>query len=138
MRCNHLICTLSLVLILFVIFVVPNNKQLENFFEEYRVASTLEPDDFALFQGHGLPLENPVTGYHPMYDEKLPIVDPKPGSTKRSMYMFAFNECKPECCDTSPFSCDKGCVCLTPHQEKLLLSRGGNSHYSSKKCQKPE
>ena len=44
--------------------------------------------------------------------------------------MFAYNECKPECCNTpggSNFSCDKGCVCITKPQQKFLTHRGNNN-----------
>lgn len=124
------------VIFIFIICIIMNQEKAKEFFVEYKDVSTLEPDDFSLFQGHGMPLENPITGYHPMYEEHLPIVDPKPGSKKRSMFMFAFNECKPECCETSAFSCDRGCVCLSAEQEKILLSRGGNSNYGKKRCGK--
>ena len=41
------------------------------------------------------------------------------------LFMFASNQCKPECCD-STFACDGGCVCTTPEQRTLINTRGGN------------
>lgn len=43
-----------------------------------------------------------------------------------SMFMFAKNSCKPECCSSS-YSCDGGCVCQTEEQKGLLATRGGNN-----------
>jgi hypothetical protein len=42
-----------------------------------------------------------------------------------SLFMFANNQCKPECCP-STHSCDGGCVCTTPDQRNVINSRGGN------------
>ena len=42
-----------------------------------------------------------------------------------------FSECKPECCvagQNNQFSCYGGCVCLSPTEQVLLQSRGGNSN----------
>ena len=43
--------------------------------------------------------------------------------TSESMFMFAKNQCKPECCPSS-FSCDGGCVCTTDNQREFI-ARGG-------------
>jgi len=41
------------------------------------------------------------------------------------LFLFANNQCKPECCD-STLACDGGCVCTTPEQRTLINTRGGN------------
>jgi hypothetical protein len=41
------------------------------------------------------------------------------------LFLFANNQCKPECCD-STLACDGGCVCTTPDQRDLINTRGGN------------
>ena len=43
--------------------------------------------------------------------------------TSESLFMFAKNQCKPECCPSS-FSCDGGCVCTTDNQREFI-ARGG-------------
>ena len=48
--------------------------------------------------------------------------DPK---KPRQMFMFAHNQCRPECCP-SAYSCDHGCVCTTEQQRKFINSRGNN------------
>lgn len=42
-----------------------------------------------------------------------------------NLFIFANNECKPECCG-STLSCDGGCVCTTPQQRDFINTRGGN------------
>jgi hypothetical protein len=43
-----------------------------------------------------------------------------------NMYLFANNEFKPECCETSSISGSKGCACITSEQKKFLGQRGNN------------
>ena len=45
--------------------------------------------------------------------------------TPKDMFMFAYNQCKPECCP-STYSCDRGCVCTSKQQRKFLVGRGNN------------
>jgi hypothetical protein len=42
-----------------------------------------------------------------------------------NLFIFANNQCKPECCGAT-LSCDGGCVCSTPQQRAYLNARGGN------------
>lgn len=56
--------------------------------------------------------------------EKLPPVDGQENS-RRKMFMFACNQCRPECCP-STYSCDRGCVCTTKQQRQFINSRGHN------------
>ena len=43
--------------------------------------------------------------------------------TRKSLFTFAFNQCRPECCP-STYSCDKGCICTTEQQRKFINQRG--------------
>ena len=43
----------------------------------------------------------------------------------KSMFTFAYNQCKPECCP-STYSCDGGCICTTDSQRDFLTKRGFN------------
>ena len=58
--------------------------------------------------------------------------EPKPLSEKpyemandNELYQFEGNKMGPECCP-SPFSGDRGCICLTDSQVAQFASRGGN------------
>lgn len=42
-----------------------------------------------------------------------------------NLFIFANNQCKPECCGAT-LSCDGGCVCSTPQQRDFINTRGGN------------
>ena len=53
-----------------------------------------------------------------------PFINGQP-TTKKSMFIFSQNQCKPECCP-STYSCSGGCVCTTKNQRDLLASRGMN------------
>ena len=52
------------------------------------------------------------------YGRETPTVDGKKNSP-RSMFMFAYNQCRPECCP-STYSCDRGCVCTSAAQRRQL------------------
>jgi hypothetical protein len=55
-------------------------------------------------------------------DQKgLPSLDGN--SKKKDMFMFAYNQCKPECCP-STYTCDNGCVCTTKNQRSFINRRG--------------
>lgn len=43
----------------------------------------------------------------------------------QSMFILANNKCDLSCCP-SPYSCDKGCVCLTEEQKRLMAGRSGS------------
>ena len=48
----------------------------------------------------------------------------------KNMFMFAFNQCKPECCP-STYSCSGGCVCTTKNQRDYLKNRGNNKTFAN-------
>ncbi len=54
-----------------------------------------------------------------------PLLGPEITVGPDNLFLFANNQCKPECCGAS-FSCGSGCVCTTEKQRALLNSRGGN------------
>lgn len=54
----------------------------------------------------------------------FPTVDGTPDTPKK-MFMFSHNKSSLACCP-STFSDDRGCVCSTPEQQKLIWGRGGN------------
>ena len=73
-----------------------------------------------LSQGTPLPLFESKTE-QPSFSSG-PSVD---GSDKTppAMFMFANNQCKPECCP-STYSCSGGCVCTTGNQRNFINRRG--------------
>lgn len=82
-------------------------------------------------QEKGMPLDMaPVVGY----TGTSPILgsEPKPISEKpyemandQELFLFEGNRISADCCP-SPFSSDRGCVCLTDEQVKVFANRGGN------------
>lgn len=46
-------------------------------------------------------------------------------NTPKSMAMFKYNKCVPECCP-STYSCSGGCVCQTDKQAEFINRRGNN------------
>jgi len=77
----------------------------------------------SLVQGHGAPDVTPPAS-EPDHGPETPTVDGRPDSP-RSKFMFAYNQCRPECCP-STYSCSNGCVCTTPEQRRFLQQRGTN------------
>lgn len=87
----------------------------------------IEPSKMEINQGIPIPQK-----YVPSVQERnnglnpeLPSVDGARNGDK-SMYMFSYNKCKPECCIDSPYSCSGGCVCMTDKQYNFIGSRGDN------------
>ena len=54
-----------------------------------------------------------------------PLAGPEIEVGPDNLFIFANNQCKPECCG-STLSCDGGCVCTTAKQRDFINSRGGN------------
>ena len=71
--------------------------------------------------GSQIPLQKKISIDDNLYG---PNVDGTVSSPK-SMAMFKFNYCKPECCP-SIYSCSNGCICQTKNQNKFISSRGNN------------
>lgn len=73
-----------------------------------------------LYAGSPLPLKDSPTET-PNYSNG-PSVDGT-NNTPPAMFMFANNQCKPECCP-STYSCNGGCVCTTSNQRNFINGRG--------------
>ena len=82
----------------------------------------------------GMPLDMQNAGGVSGYAAASPILgsEPKPVPVKpyemandQELFQFEGNKIGAECCP-SPFSTDRGCVCLTDSQIKAFASRGGN------------
>jgi hypothetical protein len=94
------------------------------------VVSAPEKETFAQKE-KGMPLDMaPVKGY----EGTSPILgsEPKPVPEKpydmandTELFMFEGNKMGADCCP-SPFSGDRGCICLTDKQKAEFASRGGN------------
>lgn len=83
-------------------------------------------DPYSLYTPQGTPINlkpknNAGVGNNPLG----PPVDDNPNSP-RSLFTFAFNQCRPECCP-STYSCDKGCICTNESQRRLINKRGLSS-----------
>jgi hypothetical protein len=82
----------------------------------------------------GMPTDmQPVAGVSPA-EAKSPILgmEPKPVplepynmANDQELFQFEGNKVSADCCP-SPFSTDRGCVCLTDKQINEFASRGGN------------
>ena len=62
----------------------------------------LPKDKIIVIQGNGIP-NTPFT---------------EASNMKDTMFPYAYNKCKLECCKNSEYSCNGGCVCLTDEQRK--------------------
>ena len=60
----------------------------------------------------------------PDHSKTMPTVDGSKDGP-RSMFMFTYNQCHPDCCP-STYSCDHGCVCTNEQQRDLINKRGKN------------
>jgi hypothetical protein len=89
------------VLLLFFMLIYASFLRLPS--KEYYANELLDPKETQFMQGINIPLK-----YEPTLTD---ISDPvKP----------------PECCIDSPYSCDRGCVCMTDKQYDYLDGRGKN------------
>jgi hypothetical protein len=84
----------------------------------------IDPNRMEVYQGVPIPEKYKPTKMD-VSDPSNPSVDGSKDGAK-SMYMFSYNKCAPECCKDSPYSCDRGCVCLTPNQYEFIGKRGDN------------
>lgn len=116
----------TLLVALMLIYALVSGLKPQEKFKEQTVESTYIPKDkLIVYQGSTLP-DKPPNAVIFDNDVNLPTIDGKPNSM-HSMFLFAANKCSPECCSYSPFSCDRGCVCMTEDQIKFVSSRGNNS-----------
>jgi hypothetical protein len=75
------------------------------------------PNDAPLLQGKLFTPQGAGVPLHPTNAMEPP---------KNSMFLFARNIASPACCP-STYSTDRGCICSTPYQRRVVsLYRGGN------------
>lgn len=98
-------------LVLILYFIIKYKYKKETFEEQQPVCKNglMNNDRLAVYQGHGAAIKPTV-------------------SSPDSIFVFSHNVCSPQCCP-SPYSCDRGCVCLTDNQKYLFQSRGGNASF---------
>ncbi len=125
------IVAIAIVAFLFVSLYVLGGVKRERFLAKdvpsYMESQLIKKDNIVVFQGSQMPESEPNKAV--VWDQGDPsvnTVDGKEGSPK-SMFMFTYNDCKPECCDYSPYSCSGGCVCMTKDQVDFVGSRGSNN-----------
>jgi hypothetical protein len=88
------------------------------------------PDKIVVLQGSQAPDSFPASINWDNH-QSMPTVDGTDG-TPRSMFMFAYNQCSPSCCNKgSPYTCSGGCVCMTDQQKNFVGTRGANSKSST-------
>ena len=128
-KCNaHANYFVLFVLLLFFMLIYASFLRLPS--KEYYSNELLDPKETQFMQGINIPLKYEPT-WPDISDPVKPPVDGTDGAP-RSMHMFAFNKCAPECCLDSPYSCDRGCVCMTDNQYDYLDRRGKNQ--TKNKC----
>lgn len=83
------------------------------------------PTDMQAVAGGGVPAG--YNGTSPLLgSEPKPISDkPYDMANDQELFQFENNKISADCCP-SPFSSDRGCVCLTEAQRAQFESRGGN------------
>ena len=86
----------------------------------------LDRNKLLVIQGNTIPDRG---GKKINFDQNDPSFQSVDGTNKtpKSMFMFAFNKCSPECCGSSPYNCQGGCVCLTNNQANFISARGYNN-----------
>lgn len=103
---------------------IPVTSKIEKFNNTGNVLA--DHQKIVVFQGSSMPDKMPAAIQWDQYAE-LPTVDGTQNAPK-SMFMFAYNKCSPSCCGQgSPYTCSKGCVCMTDNQFNLVGSRGYNN-----------
>lgn len=111
-------------LFFFVLYASYRSNSRELFVKEQSLLDIKKDNGMLIYQGFSIPEKYKPTKID-VSNPANPSVDGDPNSL-RSMYMFSFNRCAPECCLQSPYSCDRGCVCITPRQYQHLDKRGNN------------
>jgi len=76
------------------------------------------------FDGVSLKPDNGVSQFRYTKPNE-PLIGPEVVPGPDNLFVFKYNQAKPECCSSS-YSSDMGCVCTTPSQRKYINERGGN------------
>ena len=128
-----LICLLLIGIVIY--FLISNlNKTSENFVNNYSILNQIKECPSLNKKKLSFPLvsdiviHSPIGSPHQLTEDlagkNYPSVDGQQ-SSPRHLFTFAKNQCHLDCCPGT-YSCDKGCICTTEQQERLLQSRGGN------------
>ena len=123
----------TLMVFFMLLYVYPGNQldiiQVESFDEPNKL---IPADKLLVVQGLGVPDSEFKPAQPDTTDISAPSVDGTEQGPK-SKFLFAFNQCKPECCSQSVgYTCAGGCPCLTKEQMKFATSRGFN--FQNSKC----
>jgi len=94
----------------------------ENFMRNPNNERLIPQDKMYVPQGTPLPLQASNAGQ--LFGSAGPSVDGT-NNSPNSMFMFKYNQCKPECCPGT-YSCSGGCVCSNKQQRDFVANRGGN------------
>lgn len=99
-------------------------KNEENFKDQ--VNELIPLNKLMIIQGNGVP---DVSDGTIIFDQNDPSASTVDGTTEtpNSLFTFAYNKCDVKCCGDSPYSCNGGCVCITPQQKRFLSNRGTNN-----------
>ena len=96
-------------------------------FADYILGSAPSGDGYKAIGAYDNVVKKPANGLSnwrgPPPNE--PLLGPEPDLDNNELFMFANNQCKPECCGAS-FSCSGGCVCTTAQQRQFINTRGNN------------
>ena len=107
-KINMLVMLVIAFLILY--FIATGFLRVEKYEDLLSYQNTLIPKDkLIVIQGNGVP--------------DVPIKPSDPDTTD-TLFNFAYNKCSLECCKNSEYSCNGGCVCLTPEQLNMNKSSG--------------
>lgn len=101
---------------------VPPAQSSEEHFAQREVGMPL---DMQSVEGGGVP--SGYNGTSPLLGSEPKPISEKPYDMANDQELFQFenNKISADCCP-SPFTSDRGCVCLTEAQRKEFESRGGN------------
>jgi len=107
---------------LFLSMPTPPGEVAKEHFAQRQVGMPL---DMQSVEGGGVPAG--YNGTSPLLGSEPKPLSEKPYDMANDQELFQFenNKISADCCP-SPFSSDRGCVCLTDSQRKEFESRGGN------------
>ena len=137
-RCSNTVNFFLIILILSFIMLIyfyivgfPSFNKKEPFYV-HDDSRLIPADKIVVMQGLGNPdLPIQATEYD-AEDTSAPSVTGKEDGPK-SKLVFAYNQCKPECCASSGgYSCNGGCPCITKEQMNFIGTRGYN--HKADKC----
>ena len=132
---NYFLIVLIFVFVMLIYFYIvgfPTFFIKQERFAVHDESRLLPADKIVVMQGLGNPdLPVQATEYD-AHDTSSPSVNGKEDGPK-SKLVFAYNECKPECCASSGgYSCNGGCPCITKDQMNFIGTRGYN--HKADKC----